>query len=90
MASLNLEHGKKVKHATLKFGKLHLLSAEERAHATNEVAVGPAIEKSPRANHEAAHADNGPSYISLRWSLWLQSSPTSQQEAALLADMYVG
>jgi hypothetical protein len=61
MASWNLEHRKQVKHATLKFGKFYLLSAVERAHATNELAVGPAIEESPRANHEAAHADNGPS-----------------------------
>lgn len=46
------------------FGKLHLLPAVERAsgaHATNELAVGPAIEESPRANHEPAHAENGPS-----------------------------
>jgi hypothetical protein len=31
------------------------------AHATNDLAVGPATEESPRANHEAAHAENGPS-----------------------------
>jgi hypothetical protein len=45
--------------------KFHLLSAivEETsvAYATNDLAVGPAIEKSPRANDEAAYAENGPS-----------------------------
>ena len=92
-----LESGtsKASKHATLKFGKLpsslHYCGESFEAHMPQmSLAVGPAIEESPRANHEAAHAENGPSLHIASVVAVAAVQSHIPAKAALLAGVYVG